>query len=211
MTDELKPCAHCGGAAKMQTDGESGYWIECTNSACGCSTNIRIAMMDDVCSLLAETWNLRATSGAASGEASPALDALENRLALIHRLCCGLAPKQAVGELIDAMQRMPEWAAVRAALLATLPAAASQPEECSLCDGVGTLEFGGTCPHCDGCKAEPAALPQEDERDAARFRQAIALADNAEILYAAVLNHWPDADAIRREFDTDAFVDKEPS
>lgn len=57
--------------------------------------------------------------------------------------------------------------------------------------------------------APPAALPQADERDAALFRQAIALEDNAEILYAAVLNNWPDADAIRREFD--AAMPKEPS
>lgn len=41
----------------------------------------------------------------------------------------------------------------------------------------------------------------DEAKDAARFRQAIAHEDSAELLYAATLNHAPDADAIRREFD----------
>jgi hypothetical protein len=42
----------------------------------------------------------------------------------------------------------------------------------------------------------------EAARDAARFRLAIAEDDNAETLYAAVLSHAPDGEAIRREFDS---------
>lgn len=46
----------------------------------------------------------------------------------------------------------------------------------------------------------------EDAQDAARFRRAITLEDNAESLYAAVMNHAPDGGAIRREFDSAAIA-----
>ena len=49
--------------------------------------------------------------------------------------------------------------------------------------------------------APAVAVVAQDARDAERFRQAIALEDNAEILHAATLNNAPDANAIRREFD----------
>jgi hypothetical protein len=50
--------------------------------------------------------------------------------------------------------------------------------------------------------AEPGRGVGEAARDAARFRLAIAEDDNAETLYAAVLSHAPDGEAIRREFDS---------
>jgi hypothetical protein len=55
-------------------------------------------------------------------------------------------------------------------------------------------------------RVTPASTPDavttsEDARDAARFRQAIALEDNADTLHAAVLNNAPDGEAIRAEFD----------
>lgn len=64
MIDTLKPCPFCAGKAHMQTDGESGYWIECTNAACGSSTNMRIALGDDVRPMLIEQWNRRAANTA---------------------------------------------------------------------------------------------------------------------------------------------------
>lgn len=51
--------------------------------------------------------------------------------------------------------------------------------------------------------AVPAPL-YSTRQDAERFRRAIALEDNAEALYAAVLSHAPDGNAIRRAFDSDA-------
>lgn len=56
-------------------------------------------------------------------EAEKALDALGERLSLIYRLCCGTAPKQAVGELVAVMQTMPEWGVIRAQLAAQQMAA----------------------------------------------------------------------------------------
>ena len=58
----LLPCPFCGGAPQLNTDGESGYWIECTEPACGSSTNMRVALMDDVRQLLREPWNRRTAS-----------------------------------------------------------------------------------------------------------------------------------------------------
>ena len=51
-------------------------------------------------------------------EAEKCLLDLRNRLALIHDLCCGTAPKQSVGELVFVMLDMPEWDVVRASLAA---------------------------------------------------------------------------------------------
>jgi hypothetical protein len=45
-----------------------------------------------------------------------ALAAITDRLALTYRICCGTAPKQSVGELLDVTIKMPEWEIVRAAL-----------------------------------------------------------------------------------------------
>jgi hypothetical protein len=60
LINPLKPCPFCGEKAQMQTDGEQGYWIECASTACGASTNIRIALMDDVQPMLVDHWNHRA-------------------------------------------------------------------------------------------------------------------------------------------------------
>lgn len=62
MSDQssaLKACPFCGGSAEMHADGEQSYWIECANSACGSSTNIRISIMEDVRPMLVEQWNRR--------------------------------------------------------------------------------------------------------------------------------------------------------
>lgn len=55
--------------------------------------------------------------------AQEAMAALENRLERIHQACSGTMPKQAVGEMIATMQKMPEWAVVRSALRAGQPKA----------------------------------------------------------------------------------------
>lgn len=65
MSDELKPCPHCGGQAKyQQIPGESmnpnagGCFIEC--SQCQASTNLLFPLKDDVRCELTERWNRRA-------------------------------------------------------------------------------------------------------------------------------------------------------
>ena len=51
--------------------------------------------------------------------------------------------------------------------------------------------------------------PQEvDAKDAQRYRFAIALIDNAEALYAAVLNNSPNIAAINKEFDEEILASK---
>lgn len=68
------------------------------------------------------------------------------------------------------------------------------------------------CPDCGnasrfdhrGCIMSVSPRATADvERDAARFRSAIALDDNAGALYAAVLSYGPDESAIRAAFDSD--------
>lgn len=94
LREALEPCPFCGSQAEMQTDGDSGYWIECTNAACGSSTNIRIALMDDVKPLVAEQWNRRATAQAPEPEQARQTDeqvsylteALENNRAYVDDL-----------------------------------------------------------------------------------------------------------------------------
>jgi hypothetical protein len=66
------------------------------------------------------------TASAPSGDATQALAAIEERLALTYRLCCGTSPKQSVGELLAVALKMPEWATVRAALVAA-PIAPAKP------------------------------------------------------------------------------------
>jgi hypothetical protein len=57
--------------------------------------------------------------------AQKALAAISDRLALTYRICCGTAPKQSVGELLEVTIDMPEWKVVRAAL--TQQASTSAP------------------------------------------------------------------------------------
>jgi len=56
------------------------------------------------------------TAGIDLDKPENALAAITNRLALAYNLCCGLAPKQAVGELLEVTINMPEWETVHAAL-----------------------------------------------------------------------------------------------
>lgn len=57
------------------------------------------------------------------------------------------------------------------------------------------------CAIKEALDALSAPAQSDAEKDAARYRKAIALEDNAELLYAAVLNHGPDKQAIDAEFD----------
>ena len=59
---KLLPCPFCGSAARFQEgDGDAcgGYFVECTNRACGASSNVMFPEKDDVKPLLAEKWNRR--------------------------------------------------------------------------------------------------------------------------------------------------------
>ena len=61
-TEGLGPCPCCGSAASFGTatgDDEGAYFVYCTNGACGLTTNLMFACMDDPKPLLAEKWNLR--------------------------------------------------------------------------------------------------------------------------------------------------------
>jgi len=58
MSEELKPCAHCGGEAVFDHDDHGWTWIVCKN--CGISTNCRVSCGEDCRPLLAEDWNRRA-------------------------------------------------------------------------------------------------------------------------------------------------------
>ena len=65
---ELLPCPFCGSAAIFRRSKErqnnpnfGAEWIECSNRACGTSTQLRFPCMEDVKPLLAETWNRLAT------------------------------------------------------------------------------------------------------------------------------------------------------
>lgn len=60
-------------------------------------------------------------AGSAAGIDLAALTAIQDRLALAYRLCLSLAPKQAVGELLETATNMPEWETVRAALARATP------------------------------------------------------------------------------------------
>lgn len=60
----LGPCPCCGGAARFQQEqrpeNAGGWYVECTNRACGITTQLRFPLMEDVKPLLRETWNRRA-------------------------------------------------------------------------------------------------------------------------------------------------------
>ena len=67
---ELLPCPFCGEQAaesEIADDcmpphpDQGGHFVQCTNNACGASTNLRFAGGDDPRPLLREQWNRRAT------------------------------------------------------------------------------------------------------------------------------------------------------
>ncbi len=60
---------------------------------------------------------------------------------------------------------------------------------------------------------KPSTKQQELERNSARYLWAVQDADNAEAVYAAVLNNWPDAQQIGQEIDAEIAKGKpcEPS
>jgi sarcosine oxidase delta subunit len=68
---ELLPCPFCGEFAEFGQiaddcmpphPDQGGHFIQCTNNACGASTNLRFAFRDDPRPLLAEQWNRRAAT-----------------------------------------------------------------------------------------------------------------------------------------------------
>jgi hypothetical protein len=58
----------------------------------------------------------RSLSSQRPEHAEAALDELQDRLERVYAASCGATPREALGELLDAMMQMPEWTAVRAAL-----------------------------------------------------------------------------------------------
>lgn len=61
--------------------------------------------------------------------ATRALKALRHRARHIHSRCEDVGPKQAIGEMLAAMESMPEWDTVAAALAAPVPAAQGATQE----------------------------------------------------------------------------------
>ena len=58
----LGPCPCCGTAAafgEATGDDEGAYFVHCINGACGLTTNLMFACMDDPLPILAEKWNRR--------------------------------------------------------------------------------------------------------------------------------------------------------
>lgn len=55
MSDELKPCAHCGSAAELMCPSGLSWWVRCTNKSCGMGT--KIAYSDEP---VISAWNNRA-------------------------------------------------------------------------------------------------------------------------------------------------------
>ena len=61
----LKPCPFCGYEAVFGEIGDKdhsdfgGHFIQCTNGACGASSNLQFALKTDPRPLLAERWNRR--------------------------------------------------------------------------------------------------------------------------------------------------------
>ncbi|GEM_PF-6032745 len=55
MTEELKPCGHCGYRAKSKQSEQKGFRVACTNWLCICSTSYfeRLASAE-------KSWNKRA-------------------------------------------------------------------------------------------------------------------------------------------------------
>lgn len=104
------------------------------------------------------------------------------------------------------------WIAAKRAALAQSPvchhriADARNPVVTS---GYICIDCGAVFAAADHDRSKAAPVSAEGlERDAARFQQAIALDDNAEALYTAVLNNSPDGIAIRCEFDAAMAADK---
>lgn len=69
---DLLPCPFCGEFAEFGQiaddcmpphPDQGGHFIQCTNNACGSSTNLRFPCGDDPDPLLAEQWNRRADRG----------------------------------------------------------------------------------------------------------------------------------------------------
>ncbi len=56
----LGPCPFCGGDAEIGVEVQGGYFVQCTNAACGVSSALIFPLMDDVKPLLIERWNRRA-------------------------------------------------------------------------------------------------------------------------------------------------------
>lgn len=55
MSDELKPCAHCGADAELMCPSGLSWWVQCSNKACGMGT--KIAYSDEP---VISAWNNRA-------------------------------------------------------------------------------------------------------------------------------------------------------
>ncbi len=55
MSDELKPCAHCGHSAELMCPSGLSWWVQCANKACGMATKIAYSAEHAVA-----PWNNRA-------------------------------------------------------------------------------------------------------------------------------------------------------
>lgn len=60
MSDELKPCAHCGEAAELCCPSGLSWWARCSNKSCGMATKIAYSPEP-----VAAAWNRRADAAIA--------------------------------------------------------------------------------------------------------------------------------------------------
>lgn len=61
-SDQLKPCANCGGYGEVSQMEDGGYFIQCTTALCGMSTCLMYACGEDPVPILMEKWNRRASA-----------------------------------------------------------------------------------------------------------------------------------------------------
>lgn len=77
---------------------------------------------------LRRKWDAALSVYRRAAPTEPAVDrdavaAIRSRLELTYRVCCSLAPKQSVGELLDSALKMPEWDRLAAPAAPAVPAA----------------------------------------------------------------------------------------
>lgn len=63
MSDELKPCAHCGESAELCCPSGLSWWVRCSNTQCGMATKIAYSPEPVVAA-----WNRRADAAIAKRE-----------------------------------------------------------------------------------------------------------------------------------------------
>ena len=115
QAEELPPLPERGAAGETRINGEAHQRYTADQMLTHREEYARAAIAADRANRAAE----------AQGEGLTELAALKERVELVHRLCCGTAPKQSVGELIAVTLKMPEWDTIAAHLRAAGRAALS--------------------------------------------------------------------------------------